>query len=338
MKVLLVNNRYPSKKKPQVATYIVSIKDSLTLAGFEVDLLVSSRNWNSPVGKWLDLLLFWIKVLRFNNYKDYDWVYLNHFNLYLPFCRHKLNFNKTVFHWHGSDIYPKSVIWKVLTKYTLVNIPSSSVHIAPSKFFSKQVKKRFDINKIYVSPSGGVDTNTFKPLEQNRNASKLMVGFASHIIKSKGIELFLRLCADYENDSLLEFKLIAYGNELAKYQPRIDKLLNLKQVVPFAKSEMPSFYQSLDLLVMPTHSESLGLVPLEAMACNVPVLGTNDFALPEYILPGISGELFAMDNFDELKNAFQTYLQNRKSYSPRNVIIEKYSIQSVCDLYKSVLN
>mgnify|MGYP000288929541 CR=1 FL=1 len=51
---------------------------ALELAGFEVDLLVSKRNWNSPIGKWIDLKLFWLKLLFFRSYKAYDLVYLNH--------------------------------------------------------------------------------------------------------------------------------------------------------------------------------------------------------------------------------------------------------------------
>ena len=59
---------------------------------------------------------------------------------------------------------------------------------------------------------------------------------------------------------------------------------------------MPQFYNSCDILLFPTHHESLGLVGLEAMACNKPVVGSNCTALPEYIIPGKTGELFEKDH------------------------------------------
>jgi glycosyltransferase involved in cell wall biosynthesis len=43
---------------------------------------------------------------------------------------------------------------------------------------------------------------------------------------------------------------------------------------------------------MPSRTETLGLVVLEAMASGLPVIGANSGGIPELIEPGISGHLF----------------------------------------------
>ena len=54
---------------------------------------------------------------------------------------------------------------------------------------------------------------------------------------------------------------------------------------------MYKFYRNIDICLMFSKRESLGLVVLEAMACNVPVIARNTTSMTELILPGINGEL-----------------------------------------------
>lgn len=55
-----------------------------------------------------------------------------------------------------------------------------------------------------------------------------------------------------------------------------------------------------DLLIHPSEHESFGLVPLEAMACGVPVIGTNSGGIAEVVEDGVSGYLCEVGDIENM--------------------------------------
>jgi glycosyltransferase involved in cell wall biosynthesis len=60
--------------------------------------------------------------------------------------------------------------------------------------------------------------------------------------------------------------------------------------LPIASAEMPGWYHSIDALVLPSRTrpnwkEQFGRVLVEAMACGVPVIGSDSGAIPEVVGP-----------------------------------------------------
>lgn len=340
MKILLLNNRYPSQAKPHVATYVQSMQKCIENSGAEVDLLVSKRNWNGAVGKSVDLLLYFFKVLFFRDYKQYNYLYINHFNLfYFALLLRFIPKEKMIFHWHGSELFSGSFFWKRFNKIVLKAVPADAIHIAPSNYFKNEIENRWKKTEVLVSPSGGVNTDVFT-LKPSTATNEVVVGYASHVNFEKGFDLFLDLVA-FSNtiQSNIRFKFIEYGNQLDKFRPKWQKFSNVEALKPFAKEKMIDFYHSIDVLLLPTRrkAESLGLVSIEAMSCNVPVIGTNAFAVNEYVQSGRSGEVFEFGNSQSLKKAFELFLSRKEDYKPRELVIEKYSEQSVVNFYKNLL-
>lgn len=77
--------------------------------------------------------------------------------------------------------------------------------------------------------------------------------------------------------------------------------------------ELAAAYASSDVMVMPSRTETLGLVVLEAMCSGVPVVGANAGGIPEMIRNGVDGFLF--DNEAEAITAIRRLLdapQERK--------------------------
>jgi D-inositol-3-phosphate glycosyltransferase len=58
-----------------------------------------------------------------------------------------------------------------------------------------------------------------------------------------------------------------------------------------AAKDMPRWYRSADLLVAAPWHEQFEMAPLEAMACGVPVIGTNVGGLTETVVDGLTGDL-----------------------------------------------
>jgi L-malate glycosyltransferase len=65
-----------------------------------------------------------------------------------------------------------------------------------------------------------------------------------------------------------------------------------------------------DLVFQPSEHESFGLVPLEAMACEVPVLGTNSGGVAEVVEHGVTGYLTEVGETDKMADFAIEILSN----------------------------
>jgi len=65
---------------------------------------------------------------------------------------------------------------------------------------------------------------------------------------------------------------------------------------PAPAAQVQALFEGAQLLLFPSHMDTLGFVVLEAMAHGLPVLATRHFAVPELVEDGVSGVLVAAEN------------------------------------------
>jgi D-inositol-3-phosphate glycosyltransferase len=65
----------------------------------------------------------------------------------------------------------------------------------------------------------------------------------------------------------------------------------VKFIPPTSREELPHWYRAADLVCVPSHSESFGLVALEAQACGTPVVAAAVGGLRTAVADGFSGSL-----------------------------------------------
>jgi len=161
-----------------------------------------------------------------------------------------------------------------------------------------------------VSP--GVDLYTFTP-GQGRSAARefvglpqeaLVVSFVGRIQPHKGPEVLIRATSELVKHSpLLRHKLIVniIGGASGANTEEVDRLkelatwLAIDDVVRFSppvpRADLAQWYRAADLVVVPSYSESFGLVALESQACGTPVVATAVGGLRTAIADGFSGVL-----------------------------------------------
>lgn len=344
MKVLILNNRYPSSSKPFVASYVKTI-ESLLAENHEVEHLVFQRNSSSKWGQILDLALYRLKVSLSKQFIHSEVIFANHFNLYWDSLKGRISNNhKLIIHWHGSELFGSKRFrnfesWQSDSRFI------SASHIVPSEYFKKEVLKEFpDLKSVSVIPSGGIDIDAFQPKRSSNSSGEIVVGFAGHLNEAKGADYLLHLAKQKsELEELLgkklSFKAIRYGVKDETILGDLNEA-GVKVLPPISKQMMPEFYQSLDVLIFPTRrkSESLGLVPLEAMACGVPVVCPDAFACPEYCVSGSSGELYEPESFEQFKAALIKVVGNLSEYKPRQVVLNRYSQKYASNEYSALIS
>jgi D-inositol-3-phosphate glycosyltransferase len=161
-----------------------------------------------------------------------------------------------------------------------------------------------------VSP--GVDLYTFTPGVSRKESREfvglpqeaLVVSFVGRIQPHKGPEVLIRATSELVKHSpLLRHKLIVniIGGASGANTEEVDRLkelatwLAIDDVVRFSppvpRADLAQWYRAADLVVVPSYSESFGLVALEAQACGTPVVATAVGGLRTAVADGISGVL-----------------------------------------------
>ena len=173
-------------------------------------------------------------------------------------------------------------------------------------------------NKVYVYPSGGVDTTKFKKIDKKEAKKEFSladkynyIGFASRFEKDKGYDVFLKAIKELldkkelkEND---RFLIVGTGSEEDKFNELVEKLnisnyLEVRNMV--SQDELVYMYNSLDIFVFPTYrkSESLGLVGLEAMACETLLIASNNYGPTDYVIDNKNAKFFKPKDAKDLAN------------------------------------
>ena len=155
------------------------------------------------------------------------------------------------------------------------------------------------------------------------------------IIKQKGIKAKLLLVGDGEDREALM---------------RLTEELELEQDITFAgrvsNEKVPEYMFASDVFVLPSLSESFGIVILEAMASQLPIIATNVGGLPEIVKEGVNGFLVPPKNPDELAKKIILILQNdelRHNMSKNNAELAKdyewdVIVEKIEQVYLSILS
>jgi len=161
-------------------------------------------------------------------------------------------------------------------------------------------------DKIGVVPCG-VDLELFYPMDQA--AARLQLGFnpddtlalfVGRFDSMKGLDRLIEAMRYLKHRRHL--RLIIVGGD-GIHTPEGEKLLVLARTYGVEESiafigrieqkDLPPYYNVADVMVMPSHYESFGLVSLEALACGIPVVATPVGVMDTLIKEGQNGRLVA---------------------------------------------
>ena len=164
--------------------------------------------------------------------------------------------------------------------------------------------------KITIIPPG-VDTGRFYPIPKDEAKQFIgipdedrMVLFVGRIEPLKGLDTLIRAmaCMGLENSDCPAYLAIIGGDPSASPDEMTSEMASLQQLCRELKMDrtvvflgkrgqdtLPYYYSAAEVLVMPSHYESFGMVALEAMACGTPVIASQVGGLAFLIQDGVTG-------------------------------------------------
>lgn len=182
-----------------------------------------------------------------------------------------------------------------------------------------------DPNKITVIPHG-VDTSKFHPMDKNACRKqfnlpdgKLICLYAGRLHPMKGIFELVKVAEKY-SDVLFVFA------GPGKVPPHTNNCIFMGNIDP---KIMPILMNCANFFTLPTHSEGLGLVLLESLACSVPVIASNVGGCPEIVEDSRSGILIQPKSVESLSNGIDRMISDDQFRR----LAGEYGRNTVCSRY-----
>lgn len=171
---------------------------------------------------------------------------------------------------------------------------------------------------VTVIPQFGVDPEEYAPpTDQVDDASRdFRIGYVGRLVEEKGVDLLLQAVAELQGGWRLS--ILGDGPDRARLVD-LSRGLGLQDRItfqaPLPSSKMPAHYRQLDALVLPSRSrphwrEQFGRVLIEAMACGIPVVGSDCGEIPHVI--GDAGLVFPEEDHQSLTTHLHRLMGDRQ--------------------------
>ena len=198
----------------------------------------------------------------------------------------------------------------------------------PQKFDPKKyINVVSDCRSKWGLPESAFVVATVASFTKNKNHHKLISSLESLKKKIPQIKLFL----------------IGDGHLRKDLEAQVERL-GLKNEVIFAgnQKDIPGCLSVIDLFVLPSIWEGFGIVLVEAMLMEKPVVATNVGSMKDIVVEGKTGLLVEPDNSDSMANAILKLFEDKAvrmsmGKEGRKRAVELFDIQKTADSFQNVL-
>jgi len=275
----------------------------LERAGIEVAVLASDQKPKQQVGRLWRLIVIGWRLWRHLRKTRPDIVQTQLFaDIYRPIARlagvpiiisveHNLDYDEPAW----------TRLAKIISRWAVDGI------IAVSQAVKQDIIQRYHYlpEKIEVIYNGVDLDKFFKPVNQlnltNQNQPVWRLGAIGRLTKQKGFDVLIEALAALPKEINWQCSIAGSGPQASHLNSLITKfgLSNQIKLVGL-QTDVPKFLAGLDLLVVPSRWEGLGLVILEAGAAGVPVVASQIDGIVEIISHQNNGYLVEAGSVNQL--------------------------------------
>ena len=248
---------------------------------------------------------------------------------------------------HGTDItlvgnhpFYKPAVTFSINKSDFVTSVSQSLKDDTLKLFNIK-------NEIQVIPNfielDKIKKEDKSPCQRSvmANDEERIITHISNFRKVKRIPDIIAIFNKIQKEIPAKLMMVGEGPEKEKAEQLCRELGIQDKVIFFGNSnEIDTILCQTDLFLLPSKTESFGLVALEAMACGVPVISSNAGGLPEVNKDGFSGYLSEVGDVDGMANNALKILKNQTDLDQfkKNALItaQQFDIKKILPLYEDL--
>ncbi len=228
---------------------------------------------------------------------------------------------------YHADANPKRFVIRLITRFerTFYRFIFRRI-IATTDRYNKIVSGFYPQKRIVTVPLG-IEKKFFEAAETGKNTAREKIGLDLH---SKIILFIGRLDSNHyykgvpylisaaEKTPGYRYVIIGDGDKRQQYQDMAERL-NTKNVFfagNVSDNDLPLYYRAADIFILPStsSSEGYGLVLLESIACETPVITTSAAGSSEEIIDSHAGIIITPNSALAIEEAIGLYFSGKESH------------------------
>ena len=254
---------------------------------------------------------------------------------------------KVVYSEHGrhyDDLEGKKRLKTKIKKYIFNHVDRL---VCVSQELRDEMAELYGINRGISVIVNGVDTHRFQPgsdtsLKQELGLAEtdLIIGSVGRLAKGKGFDQLIR--AILAEDQPWHLVIAGEGPE----RQLLESIINQKAEKPRvhllgSRDDIPKILKGFDLFVLPSFSEGLSNVILEAMASALPVVAYKVGGNQQLITEGKGGYLLPNRDINSMMNTLKSLtncpsqIADMGQYNLKKVL-NRYSMQAMANAYEQL--
>lgn len=187
--------------------------------------------------------------------------------------------------------------------------------VSPSQYLADTyIEAGIAPDKMHVIWNG-IDTDKFATIVRAPLPSKLRFSFFGYFGRHKGIHTLLDALPLLKNPNNVQINLIGDGDQRAAYERQLLENGCTGLVKFWGKldnNDVARAYAHTDVLVLPSiWRENQPVSITEAMACAIPVIGSNMGGIPELVEDGVNGFIFEAGSAADLAGKMDRLIGDR---------------------------
>lgn len=224
-----------------------------------------------------------------------------------------------------AKLYSKLTGVKYVTTHHISGIPKHPLHkkadyvVAISRELKEELQNQFHYTEDQVKLIfNGVSVDRFSQKIDRTDKEKckrkiglsgneVVIGFVGSLSHRKGIDVLIEAIAKLNRDC----HVVILGDGELEWVTSLVNDAGLKEKVTFEAFQDPiKFYQTFDVLVLPSRKEGFPLVPLEAMMMGVPTIRSEVEGARDQIEHGVDGYLFRNEDSGDLSEFLNLLIED----------------------------
>jgi N-acetyl-alpha-D-glucosaminyl L-malate synthase BshA len=203
------------------------------------------------------------------------------------------------------------------------------------------VNKEIEVVHNFIDP-GRHEARIPTCIPQKTSEQQFTLMHISNFRPLKRTDDVVRIFARVRESLDARLVLVGDGPEYGRTRELVEKL-GLEESVRYVGvvDDVVPLLAAADVLLLPSETESFGLVALEAMASGVPVVASDVGGLPEVVEHGVTGFLAPVGDVDAMAGYCLKLLadcRGAKTYAAnaRRRAVEKFNYKSIIPLYEKI--